>query len=142
MLTWLTNNPDAAVAVATLAAGWLGLTKKKANTVALRDRLLSRLRQEILKLLDEHASIQRARTALEWAADALLSETSIKRGKAIDALLEPLIEQALKEYSERLGPLVLRMRIDELFGAVTKLPAAFSAPRSPTVPVLDIEIVK
>lgn len=131
MWKFLTENPDVAITVATLVGGWLGLTKKKANTSALKDKLLARLRKAVIDMIEEHATVEKARAMLNRAANELLEELGVKRTKTADALIEPLIEQALKEYQERLGPIVLRMRIEELFGAVSKLPDAFKEPEKP-----------
>ena len=139
MLSWLSNNPDAAIAVLTLVGGWLGISKKKANLGALKDKLLARLRKAVLDMIEEHATIERARAMLHWAANELLEDLGVKRSKAVDAVVEPLIEQALKEYSERLGPLMLKARMDELFAVVAKLPKAFEV-EDPTMPKLDLDI--
>lgn len=148
MLKWLSDNPDAAITVLTLIGGWLGITKKKANTSALKDKLLARLRKAVLDLIEEHATVERARVMLHRAANELIEDLGVKRTATVEALIEPLIEQALKEYQERLGPIVLRMRIEELFGAVSKLPEAFAAPAKPLgleQPLLEgmnVEVVK
>ncbi len=148
ILDLLASNPDVAIAIGGAIAGWLGVMKKNDGLAKLKDKALARLRQEVLKLLDEHASPTKARASLEWAADSLLSELDIKRSKSVDAIVEVLVEQALKEYTERFGTLMLRMRIDELFGAVSKLPDAFTAPAKPLgldEPLLSgmqVEIVK
>lgn len=142
MLTdWLKNiDPVDAMAVLSLVGGWLGLTKKKASTVKLKERLLARLRKAVLDMVEEYASMDRARTMLHRAADELLEDMGVKRTEAVSLLIEPIIEQALKEYQERLGPYVLRMRIDELFGAVSKLPQAFEAKR-PAQPVAESTVI-
>ncbi len=125
IVDWLLANPDAAALVVSTVTG-LFIKKKKTDALAvLKDKALAHLRRELFALVDEHATVEKARKHLENAADLLLGELKVKRTKLVDALLEPLIEQALKEYQERLGPILLKMRIDELFGAVSKLPEAF-----------------
>jgi hypothetical protein len=137
----LSENPDVAVTLITIAGGWLGLTKKKANTAALKDKLLARLRQAVIDMIGEYATVERARTMLHRAADELLADLKVKRTAALDALIVvPLIEQALKEYQERLGPIVMRMHLEQLFGAVSKLPAAFEATR-PAQPVAESTVI-
>jgi hypothetical protein len=127
LLDFITANPDVVVAAATVIGGWLGLTKKKANTNALKEKVLAKLRRELLTLIEKYATVDEARKHLNWAADALLDELKVKRSAAIDLVLEPLIEQALKEYVSALGPFVMKLQMAELFGAVSKLPDAFKA---------------
>lgn len=143
MLNWISNNPDAAIAVLTIVGGWLGLSKKKADLGRLKDQALAALRGEVFALIDEHASIAQARVHLERAASALLNEIGVKRSKAVDAIVAPIIEQVLKEYSERLGPKLLQAKLDELVTRLSKLPGAFEVEES-TIPKLEfpnIEIV-
>ncbi len=138
MWKFLAENPDAALTVLAAVGGWLGLTKKKANTNALKEKVLARLRKAVLDMIDEYATVDRARAMLNRAANELLEDLGVKRTKTIDAMIEPLIEQALKEYSERLGPILLRMQIDRLFGAVSKLPEAFESKPQPLSPTTEI----
>lgn len=127
MWSFIANNPDAVAALAAVVGGYLFKGKKDADFGKLKDQLLAKLRRELLDLLAEYASVDKARTALTWAADALLNELKVKRNALIDTAVEALIEQALKEYAEKLGTVVLKARIDELFGAVSNLPEAFKA---------------
>ena len=143
MLNWLSQNPDALVALLTLVGGWFGLTKKKADTSKLKEQLLTKLRAELHRLIDEHATLETARKHLDTAATLLLGELGVERTKTLDLIIAPLIEQALKEFSERVGAKLLQSRLEELFDKLSGLPGAFDI-EEPTVPLEDatnVEVV-
>lgn len=127
IIDWLVSNPDAAALIATTVAG-LFVKKKKADALAgAKDIIMTRLRREVLSLVDEYATVDKARAVLNKVVDEALEMLKVKRTDAVNLIAEPLIEVALKEFQERVGPLVLKARIEELFGAVSKLPDAFKA---------------
>ena len=70
----------------------------------------------------------------EWHSSAILVVVDTK--------------QKRQQYQERLGPILMRMRLDELFGAVSKLPDAFKEPEKPLgleKPLMEgmvVEVVK
>lgn len=127
MWSWITNNPDAVVAIASVVGGFLFKAKKEANLDAMKDKLLAKLRRELLGLLETYASVDKARVALNEAADRLLVELKVKRNAVVDVVVDALLEQALKEYAEKLATVQLHLKVAELFGAVEKLPGALEA---------------
>lgn len=127
ILDWLVANPDAAATVAALVTG-LFIKKKKADALTgAKDIIMTRLRREVLSLVDEYATVDKARAVLNKVVDEALETLKVKRTDAINLIVAPLIEVALKEFQERVGPLMLKMQIEQLFGAVSKLPDAFKA---------------
>lgn len=135
----ITENPDVVIAALSVVGGWLGVSKKKKDGLSkLKEQVLTRLRSELHELIDTHASPKAARVALGRAAHALLHELGIKRSVAVDAIVDAVIEQALKEYSERLGPVLMKSRLDELLAKLSQLPAAFEPRKTPISPTTQI----
>lgn len=139
IVNWISNNPDVALLIATTIGGWLGITKKNNAAATLKEKLLSKLRQELHALCDELADMGKARQRLEWVADALLDQLGKKRDAVTDHVVEFLIEQALQEYSALVGPRVLQARMDELHAKLGDVAKAFDSEES-TIPKLDLDI--
>ncbi len=94
MWDWLIKNPDAVIIGLGALAGHLGLRKRTESTSKLERKAKSVLRAEATRIASDPANINRVRTMLARAAHQLLSELGVKRSKAIDAILEILIDEA------------------------------------------------
>ncbi len=94
MWEWLLRNPEAIATALGLVATHLGLRKRTESTAKLERQVKSRLRAEATRIATDPANIKRVRTMLGIAARDALAELGIRQSKAVNAVLEILIDEA------------------------------------------------
>lgn len=122
--------------------GWLWHKARGDKQASIESALGSAIKQEVSRLLHEDTTLDKARAALEWAADAALDRIGIKRSAAVDLVVHALIEDGLARIAERLYLLGgLKAGIDRVAEAAAKVEPAFTPPATPTVPPLDATVI-
>jgi hypothetical protein len=74
----------------------------------------SALRQLVVQLASDPSRHAQARAYLERAALAVLAKLKVKRNVLVDQAVEMLVQRAMAELAERVGPAVLLSRLDDL----------------------------
>jgi hypothetical protein len=101
IISFLTSHWDDVVALATVAAGYLGIKKRGSNFDAAKERIAGKLRIEVYRVLADPKLHARADAILTSYAVRALGELKITGQNAL-TIAEPLVDAALEIFAREL----------------------------------------
>jgi hypothetical protein len=102
LLSWITSNPDAAVALVGGTAMWVYNKARGRKTDDLWDRLIAVARQQFPKLLADPKAHENAHKVVEDALWSKIERLGIKKTPVLDKLVDEIVDHALGELAGKL----------------------------------------